>query len=430
MPAASPAHGDGTLIVGASQAGVQAAASLRESGYSHGIVIVGDEPYAPYQRPPLSKGYLAGTASRATLDLRAESYYASAGVTVLQGERVEEVRLHNVSSGSGAALTDTGRLLPFDHLVLATGARPRRLPVPGADLDGVCYLRGVDDADHLARRLHGASHVTVVGGGFIGLEVASLSRTMGLEVDVIEATDRVLPRAVAPITSEFYQAAHGRRGTQVHLGVAVARIEGARGQVAAVHLTDGRRLLTDLVVVGIGAQPATELAEQLGLRVRGGVVVDSASRTSIRSVHAAGDCTAVPHPHGEQGLIRLESVQSAVAQGRQAALSILGRPDPVPAVPWFWSDQYDLKLQIAGVHQGHDHVLLRGDPGTEKFAVLYFRGRRLIALDAVNSPVDYMAARKALTRGLTVDPAKAPDPEVPLSSLLTPTGDGTLAPLA
>jgi 3-phenylpropionate/trans-cinnamate dioxygenase ferredoxin reductase subunit len=430
MPAAASAHGDGTLIVGASQAGVQAAATLREHGYTSPIVLVGDEPYAPYQRPPLSKGYLAGTASRSTLELRAESYYASAGITVVTGERIVEVRLHDAEAGSGAAVGEGGTPHAFDRLILATGARPHRLPVPGADLDGVCYLRGIDDADTLTRRLQRASHVTVVGGGFIGLEVASLARTAGLSVEVVEAAERVLPRAVASLTSDFYRGAHERRGTRVHLGAAVDRIEGTNGRATAVRLTDGRRLPTDLVVVGIGAQPATELADQLGLAVQGGIVVDGASRTSIATVLAAGDCTAMSHPAGEVGLVRLESVQNAVAQGRQAALAILGRPDPVPAVPWFWSDQYDLKLQIAGLQQGHDRVVLRGDPDTERFSVLYFRRDRLIALDAVNSPIDYMTGRKALAGGLTLDPALAHDPDVPLARLLVPVADTTLAPLA
>ncbi|SCL28716.1 3-phenylpropionate/trans-cinnamate dioxygenase ferredoxin reductase subunit [Micromonospora rhizosphaerae] len=409
----------GVLIVGASQAGVQLAASLRDHGHDGAITLVGAESHPPYERPPLSKAFLAGTADIAALHLRSESFYAEQRITVLSAERV--TRLHLSPSGppgSGSALTDRGRTLAFDRLALTVGARPRRLHVPGVDLEGVCCLRGIDDAAHIRTHLTPARNVVVIGGGFIGLEVAAVARSEGRNVTVVEAAERLIARSVAPEISEFYRRAHIRRGTEIRLGAGVAAIRGEHGRVCGVHLVDGTLLPADLVVVGVGVVPRTELAEQLGIVCDGGIVVDEYARTSEPSVVAAGDCTAAPNPLTGEGRMRLESVPNAVAQARAAAATLVGRRQPYADVPWFWSDQYDLKLQIAGVPIGYDQIVVRGDPDGESFSVLYYRRGSLLAINAVNSTRDYLAVRKALASGTSIPAEAAAVSDVPLKELL------------
>jgi 3-phenylpropionate/trans-cinnamate dioxygenase ferredoxin reductase subunit len=418
---------NGTLIVGASQAGLQLAVSLRQFGDTAPVTLVGEEAHPPYQRPPLSKEFLAGTAEAGSLDLRTPGFYKDTGIGLVRGERVTAVALSRSGpSGSGVAVTASGRELPFDRLALTTGAGPRRLSVPGAGLDGVCYLRDRDDADDLRARLASAARIVVVGGGFIGLEAASVARALGRSVTVVEAADRLMARAVAPVVSEFYRQAHLRRGCDVRLSSGVTAFDGDRGgRVSAVRLADGTRLPADLVLVGAGVLPRTELAEQLGLVCEGGIVVDAFARTSDPAVVAAGDCTVRPHPMTGQGRVRLESVQNAVAQAQVAAATLLGRLEPAPAVPWFWSYQGDLKLQMAGLSAGHDDFVVRGAPEEERFSVLYYRHGALLAVDAVNRPADYMAVRKALGEGTTIPAERARDAEVPLKSLITAAADMT-----
>jgi 3-phenylpropionate/trans-cinnamate dioxygenase ferredoxin reductase component len=407
----------GTLIVGASQAGLQLAVSLRQFGDTSPIALVGEEPLAPYQRPPLSKEFLSGQAEVDSLAFRAPSFYADNDIGLICGDRVTAVR--RTDGGAGVATTESGREIPFNRLALTTGAGPRRLAIPGADLDGVCYLRDHDDAAGLRGRLATASHAVVVGGGFIGLESASVARAAGLSVTVVEAAERLLGRAVAPVVSGFYAQAHERRGTRVLLSTGVTSFAGENGRVTGVVLADGTTLPADLVLVGIGAVPRTELAEQLGLLCEGGIVVDSRARTSDPAVVAAGDCTVQPHPMTGEGRLRIESVQNAVAQAQTAAATLLGRDDATRAVPWFWSFQGDLKLQIAGLSTGHDAYLVRGSLEDEQFSVLYYRQDRLIAVDAVNRPADYMAVRKALGQGATIPRDAAADPATALKSLIT-----------
>jgi 3-phenylpropionate/trans-cinnamate dioxygenase ferredoxin reductase component len=409
----------GVLVVGASQAGVQVAASLRDQGYDGPITLVGAEARQPYQRPPLSKAFLAGSADVASLELRSEAFYAEQRIHVLSGERV--VRLERAPAGAGCAgigLTERGRTLPFDRLVLTVGARPRRLGLPGADLDGVCYLRGVDDAARIRARLTPARDVVVIGGGYIGLEAAAVARSEGRNVTVVEAAGRLISRSVAPIISEFYRQAHIRRGVEIRLGAEVAEIFGEQGQVRGVRLADSTLLPADLVVVGVGIVPRTELAEQLGLVCDGGIVVDEFARTSDPYVVAAGDCTVTPNPLTGEGRVRLESVPNAVAQARVAAATLVGKAKPYTEVPWFWSDQYDLKLQIAGVTNGYDQVVVRGDADRESFSVLYYRSGDLLGINAINKAPDYLAVRKALTSGLPVPPERAAVSEAPLKELL------------
>jgi 3-phenylpropionate/trans-cinnamate dioxygenase ferredoxin reductase subunit len=408
----------GTLIVGASQAGLQLAVTLRGRGDTAPITLVGDEPHAPYQRPPLSKEYLAGDADHGSVALRTPAWYAEAGITLISGEQVTDLALSPGSHPGGAAITAAGRQLTFDRLALTVGAGPRRLEVPGADLDGICYLRDLDDATRLRAQLADASQVVVVGGGFIGLEAAAAARSQGKTVTVVEAADRLIRRNVAPVVSEFYRQAHERRGTHVLLSASVTAFTGEGGRVRGVVLADGTELQADVVVVGIGVIPRTELAERIGLECDGGIVVDAHARTSAPFVVAAGDCTARPHPLTGEGRVRLESVQNAQAQAAVAAATLLGSVEDPRSVPWFWSNQGDLRLQIAGLSFGYNTVVVRGAPDSERFSVLYYEDDRLLAVDAVNSPVDYMVVRKALDRGTTIDADKAADAATPLKSLL------------
>ncbi|MER6975567.1 NAD(P)/FAD-dependent oxidoreductase [Streptomyces carpinensis] len=406
----------GTLIVGASQAGLQLATSLREFGASQRITLLGGEFRAPYQRPPLSKAYLQGKMPEDGLALRGPEFYREYDIDLVCGEWVDTIRLTDAVTGAGEAATRSGRTLGFDRVALTVGGTPRRVNVPGSTLGGIHYLRDVDDAAALRFELESADRVVVVGGGFIGLEAAAAATAAGKDVTVVEAADRLMARAVAPITSEFYAAAHRRRGTHILVGTAVSGFTGEGGRVCAVELSDGRSLPADVVVVGIGLVASTGLAESMGLECAGGILVDERSRTSIPSVVAAGDCTVVAH--AEHGLQRLESVQNAIMQAKVAAAMLLDVEQPSTAVPWFWSDQADLKLQMAGISTGFDQAVLRGAPDTEQFSLLYYRDEQLIAIEAINSPRDYMAVRRILERGGTVPPRAGADLTLPLKEFL------------
>ena len=411
--AGSPGPG-GVLIVGGGQAAMQLAISLRELGWQEAVTIAGDEPYAPYQRPPLSKAFLSGNAEATTLEFRSAEHYERERITVLTRQRVTSVRAA-AAGGPGVAVTESGGRLEFGRLALATGARPRLLTVPGTDLAGICYLRDAGHAIALRERLAAARQVLVVGGGFIGLEAAAAATARGKAVIVVEATDRLIGRVVAPAISDFYAAAHRRRGVRVLLGTAVSRFEGADGTVSGAYLSDGGFVPADLVVIGIGAEPRTELAEQLGLACAGGIVVDAFARTSNAAIVAAGDCAITPHPAAADGsLVRFESYGHATDHAKVAAATLAGAPAPYDAVPWFWSDQGKLKLQIAGLSAGFDQTVLRGDPAAERFSVHYYRHGRLLAVHAVTSPRDYLAVRRALAAGQEIPPEAAADPETPL----------------
>lgn len=402
------------VIIGAAQAGLQVAVTLRELGYDGRVQLVGAEPHPPYARPPLSKAYLSGAATLESLALRNEAFYVDHGIELICGERVTDVELD-----AGVVRLSSSRELTFDQLALTTGARVARLPVAGADLDGVLYLRDLADADRLAQRLPEAKHVVVVGGGFIGLEAAAVCRNKGKEVTVVEMGSRLVMRAVAPVVSEFYRAAHERRGTVIKLGQTVTAVEGEDGVVTGVRLDDGTLLPADLVLVGIGVHARGELAEHMGLEMRNGaVVVDRHARTSDPRVVAAGDVTLLPHPLADDVMVRLESVQNAVDQAKVAAATLMGEKREYNSVPWFWTDQDTIKLQIAGLSTGYDSVVLRGEPDEEKFSVLYYRHGRLIAIDSVNRTPEYLAVRQGLAKGMTVPPEQAGNVDVPLKSLL------------
>lgn len=406
----------GLLIVGGGQAAVQLASTLRELEWDFPITIVGDEVALPYQRPPLSKAFLAGQADQTSLEFRSADYFARERIDVVRGQRITEVTAPAADgSQTGQAVTSGGETYEFTHLALTVGAAPRKLSVPGSDLRGITYLRDLADAANLKEELAAASRVAVIGGGFIGLEAAAVARSRGLDVTVL-AHDRLIRRVVAPVMSEFLREAHERRGTKVRIGSSVVGFEGHNGRVIGVELADGTSVPADLVIVGIGAVPRTELAEKLSLVCDKGIVVDQHAQTSHPRVFAAGDCTATPHPVAGGALVRLESVQHAIDQARCAAATIAGRAEAYATIPWFWSNQDTLKLQIAGLSAGFDQTVLRGRTEDEKFSVLYYRDGKLLAVDAVNSPRDFMAVRRALAAGQSIDPLSASD----LSTALTP----------
>jgi len=405
------------LIVGGGQAGMQIAVTLREEGFEGFITIVGEESYGPYQRPPLSKAYLAGESDEESLELRTPQFYVDKQVEVISAEKVVKVFWN---PKHGTAITDTGRELQFTKLALTTGAEPKRLTCPGSDLLGVHYMRGIDDAKALKSSWDSLQNIVVIGGGFIGLEVASVARKFQKNVTIVHSRDRLMSRAVGPVMSDFFREAHSKMGTKIILEETVTHLSGQSGRVSTVHLSSGIELAADAVMVGIGVQPRGELAEQLGLETSmGAIVVDNQARTSDSRIVACGDVAKFPHPLTGEGLVMLESVQNAVDQAKIAAKALLGDDDEYHAVPWFWSDQADVKLQIAGLSHRHDQFIVRGDPSEEKFSVLYYKHDRIIAVEAVNEVSDYMAVRKALASGQTIPAEMAGDSSVALKTMFT-----------
>jgi len=400
------------VVVGSGHAGFQVAASLRELGYVGPVALVGEESRLPYERPPLSKSYISGDVADEKLAFRAHSYYADNGVELFLGDPALEI-----DRAAGVVNLASGRGVPYDQLVLATGTRPRQLGVAGADLDGVVALRSAVDAADLRRRLESAASIVVVGGGFIGLEVAAVARRLGREVTVVEALPRLLARAVSGEVSEFYRDSHQAWGTEVQLGSAVEAIVGRDGRATAVLTTDGREIAADLVVVGIGVLPNDDLAKGSGLAVSDGVLVDEELRTSDPRISAIGDCARFPGSWSGR-LERLESVQNAADQGRFVAKRLAtGAEGPYRQTPWFWSDQGDLKLQIAGVTSGSDQVVLRGDPRSRSFSAFGFREGNLIGAESVNAPMDHLATRFLLGGTTPLSPEQAADPTVDLREL-------------
>ncbi|WP_404429624.1 FAD-dependent oxidoreductase [Microbacterium lacus] len=414
----------GVLIVGGGQAGMQVAATLRSEGFSAPITIVGAEKYAPYQRPPLSKGFLQGVTDEAGLELRADTFYSENEIEVVTAETITTASL---AGDGGSALGESGRVYAFDRLVIATGASPRRLTIPGSDAAGVLYMRDIDDALELKRRWPAAESVVVIGGGFIGLEVAAAAAKDGKHVTVLEVADRLIGRAVSSHTSEFLLDWHRAHGVEVRLGARIEQVLTRDGVASAVYTNEGI-VPADIVVVGIGALPRIDLAEALGLRTEPtGILVDRFALTSDPRVLAVGDVALQMHPARDEEHIRLESVQNAVDQGRIAALTIMGNEHPSHTVPWFWSDQGDMKLQIAGISSGSDEVVVRPTEHDDKFVSLYYLEGQLIAVDAVNSPGDYLTVRRALGEGRSIPAELARASSEPLKSLLAPlTTSGSL----
>jgi len=409
------------LIVGAGQAGVQTASSARELGWRGPITLLGAEPHAPYARPPLSKAFLNGTATVESLALRTPEFYADHRIDLVLDERVEHLDL--AGDGTGSAVTAAGRRWAFDRLVLATGAAPRRLPLEGADLDGVVVLRDLHDAMSLARRLDAADHMVVVGGGFVGLEVAAAAVAAGVHTTVVEAASSLMNRVVGPVTSEVVERAH--RACEIHVltGVRPTRFtDDGQGAVAAVELDNGVRLPARLVLVGVGAGPRDDLAAAAGLHCDNGIMVDDRSLASDGHTLAVGDCANLSDPSPTPGpalRLRLESVDNAVEQARVAATTLVGRPQAYRSVPWFWSDQGSLKLQIAGLAGPDDDVIVRAGKRPGQHTTLRYRGPALVAAECVNSPADFLAVRKALTAGTSLSREAAADTRITLKQHLS-----------
>lgn len=406
---------DKVVIVGSGQAGVQCAISLRDQGYQGAVAIVGDEPGWPYQRPPLSKAYLLGKMDDDGILLRAPALYDELGVALLDG-----VRAQAIDRDAGRLWLSSGEALPYDHLVLATGARQRPLTIPGAHLDGVLSLRTLADAKRLMARLEGMKRAVVVGAGFIGLEFAAVARALGVAVTVVEIADRAMARALSRPMAAFFEQRHRSWGVDFHLGASVQEIHGV-DRVREVELSDGSRLPADMVLVGIGVLANTELAEQAGLTVGDGIIVDELLQTSDPAISAIGDVAFHPSRFSAIGPVRLESVQNAADQGRAMAARVAGKPKPYDYAPWFWSDQGDLKLQIAGLSAGHDQTVLRGDPASGAFSVFLFRQGRLLACESVNRAADHMVTRRLLQADLPLAPEQAADESTPMKAYLAHT---------
>ena len=402
------------VIVGAGQAAAQAVEVLRRKGFAGSIAVVGDEPFLPYQRPPLSKKYFAGTLERDRLPIRHQSFYDEHRVDLRLGRRAVAI-----DRAARLVALDDGATLPYDALLLATGSTPRRIAGPGAGLAGLHYLRTIADTDRLREAARPGAHAVVVGGGYIGLEVAATCRELGVEVTVLEMADRVMNRVVCETVSRYYENEHRRHGVNLVLGARMEAFVGdAHGQVAAVRCADGREHRADFAVIGIGVLAQDALARAAGLACDNGILVDEYCRSSDPAIWAIGDCTN--HPSLRYGWrVRLESVDNAFEQAGTAALSILGSPVPHDKVPWFWSDQYHHKLLIVGLSQGHDQVVLRGDPATHSFSCAYLRGGELIAIDTVNSAKDQMAARKLVAARVRPEVSRLADPAVPLKECVS-----------
>jgi 3-phenylpropionate/trans-cinnamate dioxygenase ferredoxin reductase subunit len=389
------------VILGAGQAGAQAAISLRGEGFAGRILLLGEEAWPPYERPPLSKALLAGSVAEERLFLRRPEFYAERGIELRTGTPVAAI-----DRAAGEVVLRDGARLGYDRLLIATGAPARPLPAPGAD--GVLTLRTLDDARALRARLVPGLRVAIIGAGYIGLEVAATAARSGAAVAVIEAAERVMQRVASPPISAFFDRAHRAAGVDLRLRDGVVAIE-----PAGPRLADGSILLADLVIAGIGVAPADQLARAAGLDCADGILTDADGRTSDPAIFAAGDVARQAQPNG--GHLRLEAVSTAIAQAKAAARAMLGLPPPPREVPWFWSDQYEHKLQMVGLPMPDDDLLLRGDPEGGKFAVLHLRDGVLTAVETVSSPRDFMAAKRLIAAGARPDPRRAADPAVPLA---------------
>ncbi|HEY0412767.1 MAG TPA: FAD-dependent oxidoreductase [Allosphingosinicella sp.] len=398
-------------IVGAGHGGAQAAIQLRQLGFAGSVGLIGAEAELPYERPPLSKDYLAGEKAFERMLIRPEAFWRERAVALVPGTRIVAVDPAAKRLASAA-----GETFGYEILIWATGGTPRRLRCEGADLAGVHVVRCKADVDALVGELAEARRVAVIGGGYIGLESAAVLRKLGKEVVLVEALDRVLARVAGEEISRFYAAEHRARGVDIRLGATVAALEG-KARMKAVRLTDGTRIAADLAVVGIGIDAAVEPLLAAGAEGANGVEVDPFCRTSLPDVYAIGDCAAHENAWAGGLRLRLESVQNATDMASAAARAVVGAPEPYAAMPWFWSNQYDLRLQTVGLSIGHDATLLRGDPAARAFSLLYLLEGRVIALDCVNATRDYVQGRRLIESGAIADPAQLADISIPLKAL-------------
>ncbi len=403
--------GPGVVIVGAGHAGGVAAAALRQMGYADPITVVGDEPIAPYQRPPLSKAWLKGEADAAALELRPSSFYAEHNIALILN-----VKVSGIDRAAKTVTLADGKSLAYDKLILATGSRARPLPIPGSDLEGVLFLRTAADAEALKAALGPGKRLAVIGGGYIGLEAAASGRALGADVVVLEREPRLLARVAVETLSTFFQRYHEAKGVTFELGASITGLEGEGGKVKGVRLADGRLIPCDEALVGVGAIPNDDLARDAGLECANGVVVDTSARTADPAIYAIGDVTQRPLPLYAR-THRLESVANALEQAKQAAAAIAGHAAPRPEVTWNWSDQYDLKLQIAGMTTDAEDILVRGDPAQAKFAVFHLRGPVIRAVEAVNAPAEFMAGRILIGSQKPIDRAKLADVAVSMKEV-------------
>lgn len=385
------------VIAGAGHAAGQVIATLKQKKFDGKIVLVGDEPYLPYQRPPLSKKYLAGELPAERLAFKPVSFYDDPHIELRIGTQID-----SIDRAASCIRTTDGSEIEYDKLIVALGARVRRLSVAGAELTGVHYLRTIEDVDDIRARIEAKGKLVIIGAGYIGLEVAAVCRQLGLDVTVIEMADRVMSRVVSPQVSEFYQKEHMARGVKLMLSTGLVAFRGD-DHVESIELDNGDSIPADFVIVGVGVIPNTELAEAAGLDVNNGIVVDDRCLSSDPKIYAVGDCTSHPNSiYGRQ--LRLESVHNALEQAKTAASNICGDEVHYSQVPWFWSDQYDLKLQIAGLSEGYDKVVIRGDLSRRTFSCLYLQQGRLIAVDAINSPKDFVQSKALIANRTIVDP--------------------------
>ena len=394
------------IIIGASHAAAQLAPSLRQEGWEGKIIVIGDEPHRPYHRPPLSKAFMSGERTADELQIRSEKLYEKNDIEFKLNTRVSSINRKDKT----ITLT-TGDVMSYDKLAICTGSRVRTVPLPGIDLAGVHYLRDLNDVENIKADIQSGKHAVIVGGGYIGLETAASLKKMGMHVTVLEMAPRVLARVTAPELSEFYTRVHTEEGVVIKTGVAVSTIEGDT-RAERVVCADGSSFDADLVVVGVGIIPNTELAEEAGLKVENGIYVDEFARTEDPDIVSVGDVTN--HPNDIYNIrLRLESVPNATDQAKSAAASICGKEKLYSALPWFWSDQYDLKLQIAGLSQGYDQVVIRGDKDNSRsFAAFYLKDGKLISADCVNRPMEFMASKRMIIAGEKVDPARLADESI------------------
>ncbi|KIC45107.1 pyridine nucleotide-disulfide oxidoreductase [Ruegeria sp. ANG-S4] len=397
------------VVIGAGQAGSSLVGRLRKDGFDGDITLIGAEPHLPYQRPPLSKAYLLGEMELERLFLRPESFYTENNITLRLGQRVSAI------DPQAKTVTVGDDVISYDELALTTGSDPRRLPAAiGGDLDGVHVVRDLAHVDDMGPFVTEGARALIVGGGYIGLEAAAVCAKRGVKVTLVEMADRILQRVAAPETSDYFRNLHSEYGADIREGVGLDRLVGEGGKVVGAVLTDGTELEVDLVVVGVGIAPATELAEMAGLELDNGIKTDAHGRTSDPSIWAAGDCASFPH-RGDR--IRLESVPNAIDQAEVVAQNMLGAAKDYVATPWFWSDQYDVKLQIAGLNTGYDRVVTRKGEG-QTVSFWYYRGDKLIAVDAMNDPRAYMVGKRLIESGKTADPAIVADAQADLKPLL------------
>lgn len=410
--------GDTCIIIGASHAAAQLAPSLRQEGWEGPIVVIGDEPSLPYHRPPLSKAYLSGEKNAHDLLIRASDVYSRFGIEFRLGERVE-----SINRSSKTVTLRSGEELAYGKLAICTGTRVRTVTLPGSTLAGIHYLRNIADIDRIKADVRAGGRAVIVGGGYIGLETAAVLNKLGMHVTVLEMAPRVLARVTASQVSEFFERVHGEEGVEIQTSIAVSGFEG-NTRVERVVCANGTHLPVDMVIIGVGVTPNVELAAEADLATDNGVLVDACARTSDPDIVAVGDCTMHPSPF--YGYIRLESVPNATEQAKSAAAALCGKEKPYAALPWFWSDQYDIKLQIAGLNQGYDEVVVRGERATGRsFSAFYLKSGKLVAADCVNRPQEFMVSKRLIAEGIEVTPGQLANEGIALKSLLEAVRDNS-----